>query len=162
VLTERKRINPLGVSQAVRRYLNTYSHYMFNRIIGLDVGRGSAVLCCLTQFPDNIQQHYKTLRKDKKFYKVDCSTKGADKLLSLNPTGIVLEPSGHWYSHFWVILAQKHDIDVYWVGHTDLAGQRNHYGFTNKRDEEDSLCLAACFFDPQFIDIHGQKRFIKY
>jgi Transposase IS116/IS110/IS902 family len=160
VLTERKRINPLGVSQAVRRYLNTYSHYMFNRIIGLDVGRGSAFLCCLEAFPDNIQSHYKQLRNAKQFFKIDCSRAGVEKLLSLKPTGIVLEPTGHWYSQFWVTVAEKYKIPIYWVGHNDLDKQRGSYGFTNKRDEEDALCLAASFFDDRFIDIHGQKRFL--
>jgi len=131
-----------------------------NRIIGLDVGRGSAVLCCLSEFPENIQQHYKKLRNAKEFYKVDCSRAGIDKLLSLKPTGIVLEPTGHWYSEFWVTVANKNNIPIYWIGHTDLSGQRAHYGFPNKRDEEDALCLCACYFDPQFVNIHGQKRFI--
>ena len=133
-----------------------------NRIVGLDVGRGSAVLCCLDKLPSNIQQHYKKLKCDRAFYKVDCSRAGVEKLLFLEPTGIVLEPSGHWYSHFWVTVANKYNIPIYWVGHTDLAAQRKHYGFTNKRDEEDALCLAACYFDREFVDIHGQKRFIKY
>ncbi len=65
------------------------------RIIGLDVGRGSTVLCCLDKFPANIQQHYKKLRREKQFYKVLCDRSGTDKLLSLQPDGIVLEPSGH-------------------------------------------------------------------
>lgn len=131
-----------------------------NRIIGLDVGRGSAVLCCLTEFPANIQQHYKKLRNEKKFYNVDCSRAGVDLLLSLLPTGIVLEPTGHWYSQFWVKVAQKHDIPIYWVGHNDLDSKRKGHGFPNKRDEEDALCLAALYFDPQFIDIHGKARFL--
>ncbi|MBW4535504.1 MAG: hypothetical protein KME09_16330 [Pleurocapsa minor HA4230-MV1] len=131
-----------------------------NRIIGLDVGRGSAVLCCISEFPDNIQQRYKQLKNTKQFHKVDCSRLGVEKLLSLKPTGIVLEPTGYWYSQFWVMVAQKYDILIYWIGHTDLSGQRSHYGFTNKRDEEDALCLTACYFDPQFVNIHGQKRFI--
>lgn len=133
-----------------------------NRIVGLDVGRGSAVLCCLDKFPDNIQGHYKKLRNEQKFYKVNCSAAGVEKLLSLKPTGIVIEPSGHWYSHFWVTVAKANNIAIYWVGHTDLAGQRAHYGFTNKRDEEDALSLAACYFDREFVDIQGQKRFLKY
>jgi hypothetical protein len=133
---------------------------MFNRIIGLDVGRGSAVLCCLDKFPGNIQQHYKQLKNTKQFYQVDCSRAGVDKLLSLEPTGIVLEPTGHWYSQFWVTVADKHGIPIYWIGHNDLDKQRGSYGFTNKRDEEDALCLAASYFDDRFIDIHGQKRFL--
>lgn len=93
-------------------------------------------------------------------YKVLCDRHGVDKLLSLNPTGIVLEPTGHWYSQFWVTLAQKHSIAIYWVGHNDLDKVRGSYGFTNKRDEEDALCLACCYFDDRFVDIHGQKRFL--
>ncbi|MDJ0595979.1 MAG: transposase [Pleurocapsa sp. MO_226.B13] len=131
-------------------------------IIGLDVGRGSAVLCCLSELPNNIQQHYRKLRNESKFYQIDCDRAGVEQLLSLQPDGIVLEPSGHWYSHFWVTVAKAKGIPIYWVGHTDLKGQRSHFGFTNKRDEEDALCLAACYFDSSFIDIHGRKRFLNY
>jgi hypothetical protein len=137
-----------------------YTHYMFNRILGLDVGRGSAVLCCLEKFPDNVEQHFKQLRKEKQFFKVKCDRAGVDKLLSLNPTAIVLEPTGHWYSQFWVAVAEKHGIEILWVGHNDLDTRRKSYGFTNKRDEEDALSLACCYFDPLFQNIHGQKRFL--
>ena len=133
-----------------------------NRIVGLDVGRGSAVLCCLDKYPDNILQHYKKLRNEQKFYKVSCSISGVEKLLSLEPTAIVLEPSGHWYSQFWVTVARTNNVLVYWVGHSDLVGQRRNYGFANKRDEEDALCLAACYFNPSFVDDLGNKRFLKY
>ena len=116
------------------------------RIIGLDIGRGVAVACLLEHFPVNIQQHYKQLKRNKQFYKLTTSQAGVDKFLSLEPDGIVLEPTGHWYSHFWVTVAKAHNTDIYWVGHSDLDKQRGSYGFTNKRDEEDALCLAACYF----------------
>ncbi len=132
------------------------------RIIGLDVGRGSAVLCCLEKFPDIILQHYRLLKRKKKFYHVKCSKAGVDKLRSLNPDGIVLEPSGHWYSQFWVAVAKTYSIKIYWVSHTDLYCARGNYGFGNKRDEEDALCLAATYFDPQFIDDEGRKRYLNY
>ena len=160
-LQREKGIYPLGVSQADQRSFITHPlYYMFNRIIGLDVGRGSAVLCCLNEFPSNIHKHYKQLRNTKQFYKIDCSKVGVDQLLSFKPTGIVLEPTGHWYSQFWVTVADKYGIPIYWIGHNDLDKVRGSYGFTNKRDEEDALCLAASFFDDRFIDIHGQKRFL--
>lgn len=133
---------------------------MFNRILGIDVGRNSAVLCCLDKFPDNVEQHFKQLRKEKKFYKVKCDRAGVDKLLSLNPTAIVLEPTGHWYSQFWVTVAHVHGINIHWIGHNDLDTRRKSYGFTNKRDEEDALSLACCYFDSNFQDIHGKKRFL--
>jgi Transposase len=134
---------------------------MFNRIIGLDVGRNTAVLCCLESLPSNIQKHYRQLRSYKQFYKVTCSQAGVDKLLSMNPTAIVLEPTGHWYSEFWVKVAQVHGIKICWVGHNDLDSLRKSYGFTNKRDEEDALCLACCYFDSHFINVQGEKRFLK-
>ena len=132
------------------------------RIIGLDVGRGSAVLCCLESFPDNIQQHYRKLRASKAFYRVKCDRAGVERLRSLQPNGIVLEPSGHWYSQFWVTVAKHYDIDLYWVSHTDLYCARGEYGFKNKRDEEDALSLAATYFDRSFIDAQGNKRYLNY
>jgi len=134
---------------------------MFNRIIGLDVGRNSAVFCCLESFPDNVEQHFKQLRKEKKIYRVKCDRAGVEKLLSLNPTAIVLEPTGHWYSQLWVRVAEVHGIDIHWIGHNDLDIRRRSYGFTNKRDDEDALSLACCYFDPHFTNIHGQKPFLK-
>ena len=131
-------------------------------IIGLDIGRGSAVLCCLDRFPVNIQQHYKKLKNSQQFYKIKTDAAGVNKLLSLKPDAIVLEPTGHWYSHFWVSVAKAHHIKIYWIGHCDLDKQRGSYGFTNKRDEEDALCLAASYFDDRFIDEHGNKRFLNY
>lgn len=132
------------------------------KIIGLDVGRGSAVLCCLDSFPTNIKRTYKEFRANKQFYKLFTDTSGVEKLLAFYPDGIVLEPTGHWYSHFWVTVAKTHNIAIYWISHTDLDKQRGWYGFTNKRDEEDALCLAASYFDPNFIDEHGNKRFLNY
>jgi hypothetical protein len=85
-----------------------------------------------------------------------------NKLLALNPTGIVLEPTGAWYSAFWVKVAQNHNISIYWVGHSDLAAQRGSYGFSNKRDEEDALSLAMCYFEPKFVNERGEKRFLDW
>jgi hypothetical protein len=134
---------------------------MFNRIVGIDVGRNSAVLCCLDKFPDNAEREFKRLRREKKIYQVKCDRPGMDKLLSLNPTAIVLEPTGHWYSQFWVQVAMVHGIDIHWVGHNDLDTRRKSYGFTNKRDDEDAFSLACCWFDLSFQDIHGAKPFLK-
>lgn len=117
------------------------------KIVGLDVGRGGAVLCCLDKFPVNIQQHYRKGMRSHSFIKVYCDGAGIDKLLDLNPDAIVLEPTGHWYAHFWVTVAKQNNIEVFWISHTDLDKLRGSYGFTNKRDSEDALCLAASYFD---------------
>lgn len=129
-------------------------------IVGLDVGKNYAVSCCLDCFPVNIQQYFKRHRDT--FEKLYTNEVGVKKLLLLKPDAIVLEPTGHWYSHFWYKVAGVHKIKVYWVGHSDLASQRGSYGFPNKRDDEDALCLAATYFDDRFIDERGHKRFLNY
>lgn len=132
------------------------------KIIGLDVGRGSAVLCCLDKLPANIKRYYKDLKNNKQFLKLPTTKQGLERFLALKPDGIVLEPTGHWYSHFWITAARANNIDVYWLGHCDLDAQRKHYGFPNKRDEEDALCLAASYFDARLIDEQGNKRFLNH
>ncbi len=132
------------------------------QIVGLDVGRCSAVLCCLNEFPTNILQQYKKLVREKKFLTLNTDTHGANKLLSLGADGIVIEPTGHWYSHFWASLAQKNNIRVYWISHTNLDKLRGSYGFVNKRDTEDALCLAASYFDDRFIGSTGDRRYLNY
>ena len=67
------------------------------------------------------------------------------------------EPTGHWYSYFWVTVAKQHNIAICWVSHTDLDFKRGGYGFINKRDTEDALCLAATYFDSQFVDDLGNS-----
>ena len=129
-------------------------------IVGLDVGNSYAVSCCLNSFPPLIQQYFKRHRDT--FERLSANEAGVKKLLSLKPDGIVLEPTGHWYSHFWYRVAITNGIAVYWIGHSDLASQRGSYGFPNKRDDEDALCLAATFFDDRFIDEFGNKRFLNY
>lgn len=129
------------------------------KIAGLDIGQGTACIAVLETFPVNIQKHFKLHRKD--FIKLSANKEGLEKFLSYNLDGIVLEPTGGWYSSYWIEVAKRFEIPYYLVGHADLAGQRKSYGFTNKRDEEDALCLGATFFDERFIDCHGEKRWLK-
>ena len=128
-------------------------------ILGLDIGQNYAFCCPLIEFPNNIQQYFAKNRKN--FVKLRPTKEGIEQLLSFEPTAIIMEPTGFWYSQFWYLVAKKYDIDVYWVGHTDLSGMRSSYGFTNKRDDEDSLCLAACYYDDKFINKYGEKRFLE-
>ena len=72
-----------------------------------------------------------------------------------------MEPTGGWYSAFWHRVAFVYHIPVYWMGQADLKGQRSHFGFSNKYDKNDALCLAASYFDPYFINKDGSKRFLR-
>ncbi len=131
-------------------------------ILGLDIGRGSAVGFVLNvdDFPVNAKQYFSRNREN--ILRLASNEQSIEKLLAIAPDAIVLEPTGTWYSGFWARVAKHHHIDVCWVGHADLSAQRKSYGFLNKRDDEDAYCLALCWFDPKFIDIHGNKRFLSF
>ncbi|MGL5083169.1 MAG: hypothetical protein ACRC8A_16930 [Microcoleaceae cyanobacterium] len=129
-------------------------------VVGLDVGRNHAVAAALDCFPNNLQRYYSQNRKE--FVRVDCNKDGFDLLWGMNPDKVVMEPTGGWYSRLIAERCEDQGIEVLWIGHADLKAQRMSYGFKNKRDPEDALCLGACYFDERFIDKHGQKRFIKF
>ncbi|MGL5082423.1 MAG: transposase [Microcoleaceae cyanobacterium] len=129
-------------------------------IIGLDVGRNHAVAAALEELPSNIQRYYSQHRRE--FVRVNCDKEGFDLLWAMQPEKVVMEPTGGWYSRLTAERCEERGIEVLWVGHADLKAQRQSYGFKNKRDPEDALCLAACYFDNRFIDKHGQKRFIQF
>lgn len=128
--------------------------------IGLDVGRAKAVAAALEEFPANPQRYFSQHRRD--FLCLNADKEGVEKLLALAPDVLVMEPTGSWYSAFWRRLASANNIEICWVGHGDLAYQRGHYGFRNKRDDEDAFCLALTYFDERFIDRNGQKRFLSF
>jgi hypothetical protein len=79
------------------------------------------------------------------------SLKDAIGLLeALEPDVIVMEPTGVWYSALWAKIAEHLKIEIKWIGHADLAGNRSHYGFRDKDDNTDAFCLALSAIDPAF------------
>jgi hypothetical protein len=130
------------------------------RVVGLDIGRAKAVAALLESFPTNPQRYFSQHRRN--FLTLEANKEGAEKLLLLAPDVVVLEPTGNWYSTFWRHLASANNIKVLWVGHGDLAYQRGHYGFKNKRDDEDAFCLGLTYFDNRFIDRSDRPRFLSF
>lgn len=131
-----------------------------NKIVGLDVGNSYAVAAALAEFPSNPQRYFSQHRRE--IVKLSNSKTGVEAFKALEPAGIVLEPTGGWYSSFWREVARSLDLPVFWVGHADLSYQRGSYGFKNKTDPEDAFCLVLTFFDERFVDRHGVKRFLNY
>lgn len=131
-------------------------------IMGLDIGKaGFAVGICLSELPPNLLDHFYKLDRRKDFYRFTPCRDDVNKFLSLGVTGVVMEPTGSWYSAFWFTLCQRKGIEVNFISHARLKAQRGHFGFTNKTDEEDALVLAACYFDEYFRYPDGSKRFLK-
>ncbi len=153
------RIISFGLQVVRRSNTHHFLHVVMN-IIGLDVGRGSAVAFALDFYPANAKQYFTRNRQN--ILRLSSDEKSVNKLLLIAPSAIVLEPTGSWYSAFWAKVAQYHNITLCWVGHSDLAAKRKSYGFLNKRDDEDAFCLAMTYFDPTFIDTHGRKRFLSW
>ncbi|WP_413160072.1 transposase [Capilliphycus salinus ALCB114379] len=131
------------------------------KIIGLDVGANHVVAAALESFPQNMQRYYRD--HEKEFIKLNfVNGDGFDLLWQMLPDGVVMEPSGRWYSRLVAEKCTEKGIQVYWVGHAQLKAQRESYGFKSKRDREDALSLAACYFDDRFIDVLGRKRFLNF
>jgi hypothetical protein len=130
------------------------------KVLGLDIGRNQAVGCLLSNFPDNITQWFKR-NKRSCIYKFNADPEGIKQLLDLQPDVIILEPTGFWYSQLWVKIAKLNNIEIKWVGHLSLASKRRGYGFSSKRDEEDALCLAACYFDSSFNQYINYQQYQK-
>jgi hypothetical protein len=129
-------------------------------ILGIDIGRNSATVCALHEYPEQPLRYFQTHRKE--IIKLKADEGAISKILDLKPIGIVMEPTGIWYSNFWKHLATFHKIPIYWIGHGDLAAQRKSYGFRNKRDDEDAFALALTYIDNRFVNVHGEKRYLDF
>jgi uncharacterized protein involved in tolerance to divalent cations len=131
------------------------------KVLGIDVGAKFVLAFCLSElpvgmsYPDyykrNVKLSVSKIRLDNTKEGSSVNLKDAiDLLMDLKPDAIVMEPTGVWYSRLWSKMAEQLDIEVKWIGHGDLAGLRNGYGFKDKDDRHDSFCLAVSYFDPIF------------
>lgn len=132
-------------------------------VLGLDIGKnGKAIACALSCFPDNLKRWFLASKNTNAFFPVSPCDESINRIKQLAPTALVLEPTGSHYSAFWGQFAKVHRIPCYWMSHQELRGQRIHFGFSNKTDWIDACCLAASYFDVDFVDRWGQKRFLKH
>jgi uncharacterized protein involved in tolerance to divalent cations len=131
------------------------------KILGIDIGAKFVVAFCLDNlptgmsYPDYYKRHAKSsikkLRMDNSGEESSVDLKSAIAFLAeLNPSAIVMEPTGVWYSRLWGDIAERLEIEVRWIGHADLAHHRGAYGFKDKDDRTDAFCLAVTYFDPVF------------
>jgi hypothetical protein len=131
------------------------------KVLGIDVGAKFVVAFCLSElpvgmsYPDYYKRNAKAclskIRLDNSKEGSSVNLKDAiDLLIELKPDAIVMEPTGVWYSRLWSKMAEQLDIEVKWIGHGDLAGNRAAYGFKDKDDRTDAFCLAVSYFDPIF------------
>lgn len=134
------------------------------KILGLDISRNFAVGWLLTDMPPAPKNYFDSLPKkvyhrQKKRYSYSAQSvfltndsAGLKLFQALAPDVIVLEPTGYHYSHYWVMAAKKLGCAIRWVSHQALAKHRAHYGFKNKNDDIDALCLALTYLDPSLPD----------
>jgi hypothetical protein len=67
-------------------------------ILGIDIGRNSATVCALHEYPEQPLRYFQTHRKE--IIKLKADEDAIAKILELKPLGIVMEPTGIWYSNF--------------------------------------------------------------
>lgn len=132
-----------------------------NKIAGLDVSRNFADIAILCCFPTISPLQYFEGHKNEICHRLSCDRSGIEKLASLTPSEIILEPTGYWYSGFWVNAARTLGIKINWVSHQEVKYHRHHYGFKNKDDRSDAFTMALMYFDIGARDELGNPRFIK-
>jgi Transposase len=114
---------------------------MNDRIVGLDVSKDNVTVCLLTDSPPEPRQIY--LEND--FLRLYANADGMRRLLALNPTVAVLEPTGVNYSKVWVTRLAEAGVTIALVGHKELRTYRKTLDLPDKDDEADALALA-CYY----------------
>jgi hypothetical protein len=140
------------------------------KVLGLDISRNFAVGFILESKPDLSPLVFfqnspkKTVRRKQKEYLYHSAailltndSKGIKTFKALSPEVMILEPTGYWYSHFWVTIAEQLGCQIYWMSHQALASHRKHYGFKNKNDDIDAFILALTWFD----DLLPERKYIQ-
>lgn len=111
------------------------------KVAGLDICRGSAVVCCLDFLPDNPKHHFRHHRKSIRKYFNDRN--GIEEFLKIQPDLVIMEPTGVHYAKFWADVCRQHDIVILWVGHSQLRSHRLDLGLPSKNDPADALALCC-------------------
>ncbi|MEM8643016.1 MAG: transposase [Cyanobacteria bacterium P01_G01_bin.54] len=127
-------------------------------VIGLDVCRSSVVCCQLFAKPDEPREFYDDFAEFTTCY-ADAS--GVSRLLDLakgyDRAIAVLEPTGVNYSQLWGTHLARNGVEVWLVGHTQLASYRESLDIEDKTDELDAFALACYWFDYN----HNPRRFVQ-
>ncbi|WP_124978540.1 IS110 family transposase [Aphanothece sacrum] len=109
------------------------------RVLGMDIGNGTAVCCLLDALPSEPRQFY----IDRSLYHhFEANSADVKALLALKPDIAVLEPTGVNYSKIWSTVLIDHGIEVRLIGHNALTTHRDHLGLPDKEDETDAFALA--------------------
>lgn len=124
-----------------------------DRVIGLDVSKNNVVACVLTSFPLEPRQFY----LEGNFERLYANAEGIRRLLELQPTIAVLEPTGVNYSKIWVAKLAQHGVKVFLVGHRQLRIYRSTLDLPDKDDDADALSLGCYYW--QYRD--NPLRFVR-
>lgn len=113
------------------------------RVAGIDVCRGSVVVCCLEERPCDPRSFHLSYS----FHTFAANADGIRELLALSIQVAVLEPTGVHYARIWIRILARNGVEIRLVGHDKLKAYRKHLDLPFKNDKADSLALACYFFD---------------
>lgn len=109
------------------------------KILGIDIGNGSAVCCLLEELPPEPRQF---IRDRDRFITAEANAKGLKTLVDLKPDIAVMEPSGVNYCKVWANQLAAHGIEVRLVSHRGCNHHRETLDMPDKEDETDAFVLA--------------------
>jgi len=117
-------------------------------VIGLDVCRSSVVCCKLFGKPTEPRDYYDDSAE---FVTCHADAAGVGRLLDMakgyDRAIAIMEPTGVNYSQLWGTHLARNGVEVWLVGHTQLASYRESLDIEDKTDELDAFALACYWFD---------------
>ncbi|MDJ0845471.1 MAG: transposase [Crocosphaera sp.] len=117
------------------------------KVVGIDIGNGTAVCCLLEELPSEPRQFYID-RAIYHHFEANANgdpkrkVKGIKDLLALKPDIAIMEPTGVNYQKIWANVLAQNGVEIRLVSHNALATHRDHLSLPDKEDETDSFALA--------------------
>jgi hypothetical protein len=134
----------MGVLRILCCFKTTKMSNSLPNIIGADACSDKLVICSLQQKPRDIRAAH---RGEQEFLEIPTSTIGLKMLLALEPSVVILEPTGTKYIKFWLVNLARHGVEVRLVHNTKLPAYRKGLDLPDKDDYADALALACYYLD---------------
>lgn len=124
------------------------------RILGIDIGNGTAVCCLLEERP---AEPRKFVRSRKNFQSFKATIEDFKQLLELKPDIAIVEPTGMNYARVWIEQLETEGIEVRMISHRAAANHRENLDLPDKEDETDSFVIA----DYSLLHLDNPNKFLR-
>jgi transposase len=115
--------------------------------IGMDISSFKVDICVLPcELSISIRDFYESEEFKKVHQELPYDITSVDYIASLNPTVVILEPTGK-YGQFWIDNLRSRKIPILMVNQSMVKETRKSFGGSDSKDDPyDCLVLLQCYF----------------